>query len=106
VIARRPEYLPYIRAALSPDAVAQWMAHTFDDPAARQVSMYEVPGLNALNFVLHETLAGSNGTGVRFDTNAKSMAQQLLQMQIPVPDELARRWDGSKLMPSPGMVAA
>jgi hypothetical protein len=106
VIARRPEYLPYIRAALSREAVAEWMRHTFDDPEARHVSLYEVPGLNALNFVLHDTLSGSNGTGVRFDTNAKSMAQQLLQIQIPVPDELARRWDGSKLASAPGMVPA
>ncbi len=100
VIARKPDYLPYIRAALSAEAVAEWMGHTFDDPAARHVSKYEVPGLNAVNFVLHDTLHGSNGTGVRFDTNAKSMAQQLLQIQIPVPDELARRWDGSKLAPA------
>jgi len=106
VIARQPDYLPYIRAALSTEAVADWMGHTFDDPAARHVSRYEVPGLNAVNFVLHDTLSGSNGTGVRFDTNAKSMAQQLLQIQIPVPDELARRWDGSKLTPAPGMVPA
>ncbi len=106
VIARRPEYLPYIRAALTADTVADWMGHTFDDPQARRVSKYEVPGLHALNFVLHDTLHGSNGTGVRFDTNAKSMAQQLLQIQIPVPEELARRWDGRKLAPAPGMVAA
>jgi hypothetical protein len=106
VIARRPEYLPYIRAALSPEAVAEWMGHTFDNPDSRQVSMYDVPGVNALNFVLHDTLHGANGTGVRFDANAKSMAQQLLQIQIPVPDELARRWDGSKLAPAPGMVPA
>jgi hypothetical protein len=97
VIARRPEYLPHIRAALTEAAVADWMSHTFDDPSRRRVSRYEVPGLDALNFVLEATMRGSTGTNLRFDVAAKSMGQQLLQIPVPVPAELARRWDGRKL---------
>jgi hypothetical protein len=97
VIARNSEYLPYIRAALTEESVANWMGHTFDDPARRVVVRYDVPGLSALNFVLSDTMRGSTGTNIRFDVAAKSMAQQLLQMPVPVPTDLAARWDGHKL---------
>jgi hypothetical protein len=97
VIARRSDYLPHIRAALSEHVVADWMKHTFDDPDRRSVTRYEAPGLNALNFVLHDTMLGAYGTNLRLDTSAKSMGQQLLQIPIPVPAELARRWDGERM---------
>jgi hypothetical protein len=97
VIARQPEYLPHIRAALTAESVAEWMRHTFDDPNVARVSRFEVPGLHALNFVLHDTQRGSFGTSLRFDAAAKSMGQQLLQIPVAVPGALARRWDGCKL---------
>src|SRR5262249_16418578 len=50
VIARKAEFLPYIRAALTPDAVREWYAQ-FD---ARRVVRYDLPGFNALNFVVDE----------------------------------------------------
>jgi hypothetical protein len=97
VIARRVEYLPHIRAALTEEKVAAWMAHTFDNPAKPDVKRYEVPGINALNFVMNEALRGGSATGLSVDASSKGMAQKLLQMPIPVPRELARRWDGARL---------
>jgi hypothetical protein len=89
VIARRPEYLPYIRAALTQDAVAAWFAHAFSDNSRPRVDRYEVPGIHALNFVLHEALAGGITASPRLDKVAKAMAQQLLEFPVAVPKALA-----------------
>jgi len=89
VIARRPEYLPYIRAALTPTALAHWYRHFLANPDAPRVDRYDAPGLNALNFVVHQSLAGGINDSPRLDPAAKTMAQQLLEFPIQVPANLA-----------------
>ena len=88
VIARRAEYLPYIRAALTPQAVAGWFAHCFADPARRIVDRYEAPGFHALNFVIRDALGGGITSSPRLDPVAKGMAQQMLEFPVPVPPGL------------------
>lgn len=89
VIARRPEYLPWIRAALTEAAVRDWFAHEFADPARARVDRYDVPTLDALNFHLHQALGGGQFASLRLDPLAKGKAQQLLDFPIPVPESLA-----------------
>ena len=98
VIARRPEYFPHIRTALTEESVTKWLLHTFDSASATHVKRYDLPGLNALNFVVHEALGGGGSLMLRLDCFAKSMGQTLLQMPVPVPRALARHWDGNKLV--------
>jgi hypothetical protein len=88
-IARKPEYLPYIRAALTPKAVAAWYRHFLADAEHARVDRYDVPGINALNFVVHDSLAGGINSSPRLDSAAKGMAQQLLEFPIPVPRAVA-----------------
>ena len=73
------------------------MRHTFDNTDNPDVRRYDVPRINALNFVMNEALEGGAATMVRLDSFAKGMAQQLLQIPIPVPRELAKGWDGNRL---------
>jgi hypothetical protein len=89
VIARRPEYLPYISAALTPPAVAAWYKHFLTDSGAAKVDRYDVPGIDAINFVVHDSLAGGINASPRLDSAAKGMAQQLLEFPIPVSREMA-----------------
>jgi hypothetical protein len=89
VIARRPEYLPYIRAALTPAVLAHWYRHFLANPDAPRIDRYDAPGLHALNFVVHQSLAGGINDSPRLDPAAKTMAQQLLEFPIPVPADLA-----------------
>jgi hypothetical protein len=88
VIARRPEYLPYIRAALSPASVATWFAHAFTPGGATHVDRHEAPGIDALNFVVHNALDGGITSSPRVDRVAKTMAQQLLEFPVSVPRRL------------------
>jgi len=87
VIARRAEYLPWIRRALTPGAVAGWFAHLM---RGERVERYELPGLGALNFVLYEALGGGGSASLSSDPLGKSYAQILLEFPVEVPAHLIR----------------
>jgi hypothetical protein len=89
VMARRPEYLPYIRAALSEAAVAKWFAHLFEDGKGK-VDRWDLPGAGAMNFLLYDALGGGGVASLRNDPQGKALAQQLLEFPIPVPAAIAR----------------
>lgn len=90
VIARKAEYLPYLRAALSTDAISKWYAHLGKDGNAPNVDCYEAPGLHAINFVIHDALTGGINASTLLDPAAKSMAQILLRFPINIPAALVR----------------
>ena len=90
VIARRPEYLPAIAAALTPEAVRDWYEHLLRDGKAAKVERFYVPGIAALNFLLYGALDGGCTASLRFDPLGKSVAQELLDFPVPVSAALAR----------------
>ncbi|WP_203141665.1 acyclic terpene utilization AtuA family protein [Marinobacter mangrovi] len=83
VIARHPDYVPYLAAALTENAVAKWMGHTLN-PQSGRVTRWALPGLNAFNFLLEHSLGGGGVASLRIDPQGKAFAQQLLDMPIPV----------------------
>ncbi|HCE39122.1 MAG: terpene utilization protein AtuA [Alcanivorax sp.] len=89
VMARKPEYLPYLRAALTDGAVADYMQHVLD-PEHGTVSHWELPGFHAFNFLLRHALGGGGIASLRIDPQGKAFAQQLLDMPIPVSEEIAQ----------------
>jgi len=90
VIARKAEYLPWIRAALTEQAVASYMQHVLDVEKGR-VIRYELPGLNALNFMLENALGGGGVASLRIDPQGKAFAQQLLDMPVKVPAQFLEK---------------
>lgn len=90
VIARKAEYLPWIRAALTEQTVASYMQHVLDAEKGR-VIRYELPGLNALNFMLENALGGGGVASLRIDPQGKAFAQQLLDMPVKVPANLLEK---------------
>lgn len=88
VIARKAEYLPYLRRSLTGDAVADYMAHVLDEQTG-SVTRWELPGLNAFNFLLKNALGGGGIASLRIDPQGKAFAQQLLDCPIAVSRELA-----------------
>ena len=88
VMARKPEYLAWIAAALSEGAVAEWMQHVLD-PQTAKVSRWYLPGSHSLNFLLENALGGGGIASLRIDPQGKAFAQQLLEFPIPVPQALA-----------------
>lgn len=88
VIARKPEVLPWIRAALTEARVKTWFAHEFAGAPAPKVIRYELPGMNALNFHCIQALGGGQFSSLRLDALAKGKAQQLLDLELEVPAAL------------------
>ncbi|MEK1904874.1 MAG: acyclic terpene utilization AtuA family protein [Pseudomonas sp.] len=88
VMARKPEYLAWIAAALSEGAVAEWMQHVIDGPTGK-VSRWYLPTSHSLNFLLENALGGGGVASLRIDPQGKAFAQQLLEFPIPVPRALA-----------------
>ncbi|MEL7297182.1 MAG: acyclic terpene utilization AtuA family protein [Pseudomonadota bacterium] len=86
VIARLPEYLPYIWQALQPEVVADRFAHFTSQPVDR----YFLPGIAAVNFVLHDVLGGGGVASLRNDPQGKGYAQLLLATPIEIPLQMAR----------------
>ena len=87
VIARKAEYLPWIRAALTEANIADYMQHVLD-PETSKVIRYELPAMNALNFMLENALGGGGIASLRIDPQGKAFAQQLLDMPVKVPRKL------------------
>ncbi|SDW38799.1 acyclic terpene utilization AtuA family protein [Marinobacter mobilis] len=83
VIARKPEFEPYLAASLTESAVAQWMAHTLD-PNTGRVTRWSLPGIHGFNFLLAHSLGGGGVASLRIDPQGKAFAQQLLDMPIAI----------------------
>jgi Acyclic terpene utilisation family protein AtuA len=89
IIARKPEYLPYIWTALTVDVVRARFAHFLADESENNVERFLLPGAHALNFLLHDVLGGGGVASLRNDPQGKGYAQLLLSCPIPVPAAIA-----------------
>lgn len=88
VLARQPEFLPWIRASLTEENVAEYMKHVFEGGKGGEVRRYELPGLNSMNFLLIDALGGGGIASLRIDPQGKAFAQQLLDMPVKIPANL------------------
>ncbi len=86
VVARRAEWLPLLWERLTPTRVKAWLGHL----VLGEVERFHLPGISAINFVLHEALDGGGPASRRLDPLGKGMAQLLLDMPIEVPRSVAR----------------
>ena len=89
IIARQPQYLPYICNTLTEESVSERFAHFLQDTAAGNVERFTLPGSNAINFLLHDVLGGGGVASIRNDPQGKGYAQLLLSCPVPVPVDIA-----------------
>ena len=81
VIARDPKYLPYIKKYVTTEAVHSYFEH-FIDSNEGKVTRFDLPGINAVNFLLEKSLGGGGIASLRPDPLGKSFAQMLLDMEL------------------------
>lgn len=79
--ARHPEFWPVILRELTAERVERHLAHL----GASSVSRYELPGIQAVNFLLQDGLGAGGTASLRFDPQGKAVAQQLLDMEVEIP---------------------
>jgi hypothetical protein len=87
VIALRPEWYPLLVRELTLDRVTRHFAGVIEGGVER----FELPNLNALNFLLHGALGGGGTLSLKTDAQGKVYSTALLRMVLDVPDEEARR---------------
>lgn len=60
------------------------------------VERFELPNLNALNFLLHGALDGGGTISLKTDAQGKVYSTALLRMAIPVPAAIAHKATGNR----------
>ncbi|MDF1732831.1 MAG: DUF1446 domain-containing protein [Minwuia sp.] len=83
IVARAPEYLPLLREVLTPEIVGAYFAHVFDGEI--RVDRYDLPGIGAMNFFLHDALGGGGIASLRTDNQGKAYAQIMMDLPVNVP---------------------
>ncbi len=86
LIALRPELYPVIARFVTAEAVTEHFEGAIDGPVVR----FELPNLNALNFLLHGALDGGGTLSLKTDAQGKVFSTALLRMTIDVPDAAAK----------------
>ena len=81
IVARRPEFLPLIKAQVTEAAVKSFLGYAVEG----RVTRYDLPGIDAVNFVCEAALGGGGMASLRNDPLGKAMAQILLSMLVRVP---------------------
>ena len=86
LIALEPEYYPVLEREVTVARVARHFKGMVTG-----VERFELPNLNALNFLLHGALDGGGTISLKTDAQGKVYSTALLRMEIPVPPALARQ---------------
>ncbi|MCA9072835.1 MAG: hypothetical protein KDA84_28120, partial [Planctomycetaceae bacterium] len=84
VIAYSPAGFQYVGQVLTELRIAEF----FLPLRPKSVERYELPGICAYNFVLRDILAGGASGSLRIDSQGKTLALALLEMQLPRPENL------------------
>jgi hypothetical protein len=86
LIALEPGYYP----VLVKEVTAARVARHFKGIITGEVERFELPNLNALNFLLHGALGGGGTLSLKTDAQGKVYSTALLRMEIPVPQGLVK----------------
>ena len=86
LIALEPAFYPVLLQQVTPARVARHFKGMVS-----AVERFELPNLNALNFLLHDALDGGGTISLKTDAQGKVYSTALLRLEIPVPAALARR---------------
>ena len=87
VIALEPRWYELLEEFVTRKRVAEHFRGMIDGGVER----YELPNLNALNFLLHGALDGGGTLSLKTDAQGKVYSTALLRMVIDVPDTAAKR---------------
>ncbi|MEP6493611.1 MAG: hypothetical protein ABJF01_13080 [bacterium] len=82
LIALKPEWFPLLQRFVTLDRVRDH----FTGVITGSVERYELPNLNALNFLLHGALDGGGTLSLKTDAQGKVFSTAMLRLVIDVPD--------------------
>lgn len=80
LIALKDEYYPILVREVTVERVKQH----FGDMVKGDVERFELPNLNALNFLLHGSLGGGGTLSLMTDAQGKTFSTALLRMEVDI----------------------
>ena len=80
--AKDPKHYAVLVREVTPERVARH----FKGMLTGGVERFELPNLNALNFLLHGALGGGGTVSLKTDAQGKTLSTALLRMEIEVPE--------------------
>ncbi len=86
VIALKDEFYPLLAREVTGERVKEH----FGEMVKGAVERFELPNLNALNFLLHESLGGGGTLSLMTDAQGKTFSTALLRMHIEIADDEAK----------------
>ncbi|CAA9355563.1 MAG: Small uncharacterized protein Bpro_4170 [uncultured Gemmatimonadetes bacterium] len=86
LIALRPEFYPHLVREVTTERVKEH----FTGIVHGGVERFELPNLEALNFLLHNALGGGGTVSLKTDAQGKVLSTALLRMEIEVPAEVVQ----------------
>lgn len=84
VIARKPEYYPLLVKYLTVDLVKQH----FKGICLGAVERFELPNIEGLNFLLHNSLGGGGTKSLKNDAQGKTLSSVMLRMDLEIKEPL------------------
>ena len=87
LIALRDAFYPLLVREVSAERVKDH----FRGICKGEVERFELPNLQALNFLLHESLGGGGTLSLMTDAQGKTFSTALLRMTVEISDEEAQR---------------
>ncbi|MCI0662468.1 MAG: hypothetical protein L0220_15470 [Acidobacteria bacterium] len=80
LIALKPEFYP----VLVREVTAERVKKHFAGICKGEVERFELPNLNSLNFLLHQSLGGGGTVSLKTDPQGKTLSSALLRMEIDI----------------------
>ena len=86
LIALRDEFYPILVREVTSERVKDH----FKGISKGKVERFELPNLQALNFLLHESLGGGGTLSLMTDAQGKTFSTALLRMMVEISDDEAK----------------
>jgi hypothetical protein len=83
LIALKPKHYPI----LAREVTAERVKRHFAGICKGEVERFELPNLNALNFLLHHSMGGGGAVSLKADPQGKTLSSALLRMEIEVGED-------------------
>ena len=84
VIFKSAEIYDWAKSNITPEVVKKH----FKEIVKGDVIRYELPNLNAFNFILHESLGGGGSGSLLNDAQGKTHGQAMLLLKLDIPSNL------------------
>jgi len=87
LIAHKPEWMELLSDAVTPKVLASWFKGWTEGP----FEVFEVPGIGAINCLIHNVLQGGGAVSKRLDSQGKALGQIVLNAEVEIDSKKAAK---------------